>query len=216
MTETTMMRDDTAPRSGARPDAHPAARDSQTARKAMIDSQLRTSGVNEEFVLRRMMAVGREDFLPEDRRSLAYIDRSVSVEGGALAAPLFYGKLLIEASPRSKDRVLVVEGGTGYLAALAAPLVASIETVGTVDVAAGNVTGAYSLILIDGAIEQVPDRLAACLEEGGRIVAGVVLRQVTRLASGRKIAGSLALMPVEDMGIPVLHSFDIPKKWAFS
>ncbi len=182
----------------------------------MIDSQLRTSGVNEEFVLRRMMAVEREDFLPENKQSLAYIDRSVAVPGGALAAPLFYGKLLIEAAPTADDRVLVIEGGTGYLAALAAPLVASLDTVSVADAAGGNVSGTYSLILVDGALEQVPAGLAACLEEGGRIVAGLVLRQVTRLAVGRKIAGSLALLPVEDMGIPVLHAFDAPKKWTFS
>ncbi len=216
MTETTMMRDDTTLHSGARPAARPGSGESRTARKAMIDSQLRTSGVNEEFVLRRMMAVGREDFLPEDKRSLAYIDRSVAVEGGALAAPLFYGKMLIEAAPRTDDRVLVVEGGTGYLAALVSPLVASVETISADDASTGDVAGAYSLVLVDGAIEQLPAGLAACLDDEGRIVAGVLLRQVTRLASGRKIAGNVSLMPVEDQGIPVLHAFDIPTKWTFS
>ena len=47
--------------------------DTSIARKAMIDSQLRTSGVNEEFVLGRMNAVPREDFLPDDKAGLAYI-----------------------------------------------------------------------------------------------------------------------------------------------
>jgi protein-L-isoaspartate(D-aspartate) O-methyltransferase len=42
-----------------------------TARRAMIDSQLRTSGINEEYVLARMLAVPREDFLPADRASVA-------------------------------------------------------------------------------------------------------------------------------------------------
>ena len=36
----------------------------EAARRAMIDSQLRTSGVNAEFVLRRMAAVAREQFVP--------------------------------------------------------------------------------------------------------------------------------------------------------
>ena len=99
------------------------AGDTLRARKAMIDSQLRTSGVNEEFVLARMMSVPREDFLPEDKRQLAYIDRSVAVEGGALASPLFYGKVLLEAVPNADDAVLVVDGGTGYLSALIQPLV---------------------------------------------------------------------------------------------
>lgn len=190
--------------------------DTTLERKAMIDSQLRTSGVNEEFVLARMNSVAREDFLPEGKKSLAYIDRSVPIDGGALASPLFYGKTLLEAVPTSHDRVLVVEGGSGYLTALIHPLVDSCDAVSAQDAASDSLSGSYSLIVIDGSIEQLPDALAQCLEDGGRIVTGLVLRGVTRLASGRKIAGHLALQPLEDIGIPVLNAFDAPKKWTFS
>lgn len=190
--------------------------DSSTARKAMIDSQLRTSGVNEGFVLARMMAVPREDFLSQDKAPLAYIDRSIRIDGGALASPLFYGKALLEAAPIADDRVLVVEGGTKYLAALVGPMVKSLETVTASAAANGDVTGAYSLIIVDGAIEHLPDALAQCLEEGGRVVSGLVLRGVTRLATGRKVAGHLSLLPIEDLGIPILHAFDTPKKWSFA
>lgn len=194
--------------------------DTGPARRAMIDSQLRTSGVNEEYVLARMLAVPREDFLPADKTSVAYIDRAVMLganePGRALAAPLFYGKLLMEAAPTRDDRVLVVEGGTGYLAELLRPLVAELTTVSAADAASGAGTGNYSLIVIDGAIEHLTDGLAAQLEDNGRIVTGLVLRQVTRLASGRKVAGHLNLQPVEDLGIPVLPAFAAPKRWTFA
>ena len=203
MTELTMTRD---PRT-----------DTSIARRAMIDSQLRTSGVNEEYVLARMLAVPREDFLPAEKAAVAYIDRAVSLgQAGHLAAPLFYGKLLLEAAPARDERVLVVEGGTGYLAELLRPLVAELATVSAADAAAGKVSGTWSLIVVDGAIEQLPDALAACLAEDGRIVSGLVLRQVTRLAAGRKVGGKLVLQPVEDLGIPVLHAFDAPKGWTFA
>ena len=194
------------------------SRDTTAARKAMIDSQLRTSGVNEEFVLARMLSIPREDYLPADKASLAYIDRSIALgEAGHLAAPLFYGKLLLEAAPAPTDRVLLVEGGTGYLAELLRPLVAEVTTVSAADAAAGNLPeGTYSLILIDGAIEQLPEAFGAALEENGLIVSGLLLRKVTRLASGRKVARQVALSPVEDLGIPVLHGFDRPKSWTFS
>ncbi len=193
-------------------------RDSSSARRAMIDSQLRTSGVNEEYVLARMMAVPREDFVPQDKASLAYIDRSIAIGPGAfLAAPLFYGKALAEASPRRDDRVLVVEGGTGYLAELIGPLVSQVATVSAEDAANGKLPeGTFSLIVVDGAIEDLPEPLAAALEEDGRIVSGLVLRKVTRLASGRKIAGTLSLQPVEDLGIPVLRAFEKTQGWTFS
>jgi len=203
MTDTTMTRE--------RPT------DTSIARRAMIDSQLRTSGVNEEYVLARMLAVPREDFLPAEKAAVAYIDRAVSLgQAGHLAAPLFYGKLLLEAAPARDERVLVIEGGTGYLAELLRPLVAELVTVSAADAAAGKVSGTWSLIVVDGAIEQLPDALAACLAEDGRIVSGLVLRQVTRLATGRKVGGKLVLQPVEDLGIPVLHAFDAPKGWTFA
>ena len=191
--------------------------DTQIARRAMIDSQLRTSGVNEEYALARMLAVPREDFLPADKAAQAYIDRAVSLgEQGHLAAPLFYGKLLLEAAPAPTDRVLVVSGGTGYLAALIAPLVGTVTQISAAEAADLTGAGEYDLVVIDGAIEQLPEGLAAALADNGRIVTGLVLRQVTRLASGRKIAGQVNLQPVEDLGIPVLAAFAAPKRWTFA
>jgi protein-L-isoaspartate(D-aspartate) O-methyltransferase len=202
MIETTMTRD--------------AVADSYKARKAMIDSQLRTSGVNEEFVLARMLAVPREDFLPAERRALAYIDRSIALSVGALAAPLFYGKVLVEAAPRPDDRALVVENGTGYLATLLRPLVASCDTVSVDAAASGAINGTFSLVIVDGAVERLGNGLVDAIADNGRIVSGLLLRQVTRLASGRRVLGQVALQPLEDLGIPVLHAFDVPKTWSFS
>jgi len=209
MTNLTMTRDreaDTGPKS-----------DTSAARRAMVNGQLRPCGVNEEYILARMLAVPREAFLPADKAPLAYIDRTISLgAAGHLAAPLFYGLLLREAAPRADDSVLVVEGGTGYLAALLQPLVASLETISAATAVSSTGEPRYSLIVIDGAIEQLPEGLAARLVEGGRIVTGLILRQVTRLAVGRKIAGRVALQPVADLGIPVLHAFDAPKRWTFA
>lgn len=191
--------------------------DTQIARRAMIDSQLRTSGVNEEYVLARMLAVPRETFLPAEKAAQAYIDRAVSLgEDGHLASPLFYGKLLLEAAPTPAERVLVVSGGTGYLAALLAPLAGSVTEVTAAEAAALEGKGDFGLVVIDGAIEQLPEGLAAALAEDGRIVTGLVLRQVTRLASGRRIAGAVNLQPLEDLGIPVLPAFAAPKRWTFA
>ncbi|MEQ8410362.1 MAG: protein-L-isoaspartate O-methyltransferase [Erythrobacter sp.] len=192
--------------------------DTTEARRVMIKSQLRTSGVNDETTLARMRAVPREDFLPADKVPLAYTDRSIPLGGeGAMAAPLFYGKLLVEAAARADDRVLVVENGTGYLAELLRPLVGSLEVARAAEASGGTIAGHgdYTLVAIDGAIEQLPDSLAARVADGGRIVGGLVLRGVTRLASGRKIAGRVAFMPLEDLGIPAIPAFAEPKGWSF-
>jgi protein-L-isoaspartate(D-aspartate) O-methyltransferase len=94
-------------------------------------------------------------------------------------------------------------------------MVASAAVIGAADAAAGKVKGRYSLILVDGAIEQLPDSLVAALDDAGRLVTGLVERAVTRLAIGRKAAGAVALLPLAEMGIPVLAEFAAPKGWSF-
>ena len=193
----------------------PAA--SEAARRAMIDSQLRVSGVNEEWVLAAMARVPREDFVPESACGHAYIDRAIPLDGShALPAPLVAGMMLIEAAPQADDRVLLVSCGSGYLGELLRPQVAVLDTVSAADAAAqAKGMGQYSLILVDGAIEHLPAGLAGELAEGGRIITGLVERGVTRLAAGRKQGGEVALLPLAEIGIPVLREFAAPKRWSF-
>lgn len=189
----------------------------ETARRAMIDSQLRTSGVNDDIVLARMAAVPREDFVPTGTRGVAYIDRALPLDNGRrIAAPLFYGMALAESQPKPDDSVLVVDAGSGYLAALVGPMVASVEVIAPEDaVTKSRKRKTYSLLLVDGAIEHIPVGLADRLAEGGRIVTGLVTNGVTRLAIGRRSAGNVALLPVAEIGIPRLTVFDKPKAWSF-
>ena len=189
----------------------------EIARKAMIDSQLRTSGVNALFVLRRMGEVARERFVPPALRSVAYMDRAVPLDGGRwLAAPEVQGMMLQEARPKATDRVLLVDGGSGYMAELLRPLVASLDTIDPVAGARGDAgeTG-FTLLVIDGAVEQVPEALVARLAPEGRIITGIVSEGVTRLAVGRIAGGAAALLPVAEIGMPELPEFAAPKKWTF-
>jgi protein-L-isoaspartate(D-aspartate) O-methyltransferase len=191
--------------------------DMTNARKAMIDSQLRTSGVNDKFVLARMNAVPRENFVPENVRPMAYMDRAIPLgEGRFLPAPVVHGMMLSEAAPKTDDTVLVVENGSAYLAELVRPLVANVDTISAQD-AAGKARPrkSYSLILIDGAVEELSARLEKSLDENGMIVTGIVTRGVTRLATGRKVAGKIALQPVDEIGIPVLPMFAKAEVWSF-
>lgn len=187
----------------------------ETARRAMIDSQLRTSGVNEPWVLAAMAGVAREDFVPPAMKAAAYIDRAIPLgEGRQLAAPLVHARMLAEAEPTAEDKVLLVGEEGGYLAALLRPLAGSLDAV-TPGNAGEAGEGGYSLIVVDGAVGQLPEALAARLADGGRIVTGLVERGVTRLATGCKAAGTIALLPLAELGIPALPELAAPKRWSF-
>lgn len=186
------------------------------ARRAMIDSQLRVSGVNEEWLLAAFAATPREDFVPEAARGHAYIDRAIPLgDGKALPPPLFHGRMLGEAAPQPRDRTLIVGCGSDYLAALIRSLVATLDVISAAEGADKSDAGSYDLVLIDGAIEHLPAALAAALSENGRIVTGLLERGVTRLAIGRKVAGQVALLPLAEIGIPVLPEFALPQRWSF-
>ena len=186
------------------------------ARRAMIDSQLRTSGVNAEWVLRRMDHVPREDFVPASARGFAYIDRAIALgDGRFLAAPTVHGMMLQEARPTRADNALVVDGGSGYLVELLRPLVGSLEAVSPAEALAGRRRGNFSLLLVDGAVEQLPPALTRRLAEGARVLTGWLRDGVTCLAYGRNTGGDVALLALGEMGIPALPEFARPKGWSF-
>lgn len=187
------------------------------ARRAMIESQLRTSGVNAEFVLKRMSVVPREEHVPAAAKSYAYMDRAIRLDGGgALPSPLVHGMMLQEAEPQADDHVLIVDGGSGYLPALVGPLVADMTVISPEDaLKAGRKGKGASLLMIDGAVEDVPAKLASRLAEGARIITGLTTNGVTRIAVGRKSDSGVSLLPVHDIGIPQIAAFDKPKGWSF-
>ena len=184
------------------------------ARRAMVDSQLRVSGINDLPILAAFLAVPREDFVPEARRAVAYADRAVALaDGAALAPALTYGQMLTAAQPVAEDTVLVIGEPGGYLAALAEKLCAKVSLcAATGDWAA---SGAHSLVLVDGAIEAVPAGLASVVAADGRLVTGVVERGVTRLALGRKVGDALSLTVLAEADFAPLAAFAARPKWSF-
>ena len=187
----------------------------ETARRAMVDSQLRVSGINDLPILAAFLAVPREDFVPEARRAVAYADRAVVLDDAAVLAPaLTYGQMLTAAQPVADDSVLVIGAPGGYLAALAEKL---CDTVTLCSATGGEwaASGTHSLVLIDGAIADVPAALASVVAADGRLVTGVIERGVTRLALGRKVGDALALTVLAEADFAPLAAFAARPKWSF-
>ena len=207
-------------------------------RRAMIASQLRTTGVNDPAVLAAMGEVARERFVPGERVSMAYADALVPLKPGRdLNSPMAIGRLLTEAAPRSGEHALVIGAATGYSAAVLARLTGSVVAVEEdVDLAAiarealagsgvelieaplaeGARQGApYDLILIDGAVEFVPEAIIAQLKDGGRLAAAILENGVTRLAIGRKAGEGFGMAGVSDVAAAILPGFSKPRAFTF-
>ncbi len=205
-----------------------------SARQAMVDSQLRPQGASDPAVVAAMSLVPRELFVPEEQRPLAYIDRAVPLgEGRAMPSPAVLGLLLTALVPDRGERALVVGAGTGYSAAVlkeigvhavalesSAGLVAAARKRGLHVVEGplekGHKRGApYDLILIDGAVEFIPDVLIGQLREGGRLGAAVLDEGITRLVVGRKAGGGFGYHSISDSAAPALPGFQKPRAFTF-
>ena len=213
---------------------HASVPDYAAARAAMVDTQLRPEGVNFPPIVEAMAAVPRELFVTEEARPLAYIDRAVPMgDGRLLSAPVVLGKLLTEMVPLAGERALVVGCGTGYSAAVLKTM--QLQVIGLESSAAlaqrarGNgfevVEGpleegwkkaaTYDLILIDGAIEYIPDAIVAQLTDHGRLGTALIERGVSRLAVGRRAGGGFGLYTMADAGAAVLPGFAKPRAFTF-
>lgn len=187
--------------------------DFESMRRAMVDGQLRTSGVTDAWVLAAMGSTPREDFVPEAARSTAYMDRAIVLpDGSVLNPPEATGLMLQAAEVRADDNVLFVGAADGYVATLLKTRAAQVAAIQTPDDIAGD---GYSLIFIDGAIEELPDALVAAAVEGGRIVTGLNQRSVASLAHGIVRGGKVALRSFRDSGLASLAQFARKTEFVF-
>jgi protein-L-isoaspartate(D-aspartate) O-methyltransferase len=207
-------------------------------RRAMVASQLRTTGVNDPRVLAAMGSVPRERFVPPERAAIAYADALVPLgEGRQLNSPMALGKLLTEAAPQPGERAMVIGAATGYAAAVLARLVGSVVAVEEDGVLAARAKAAlagsgvtliegplaegyrqgapYDLILIDGAVEHVPGTLIDQLAEGGRLASGIVEQGVQRLAIGRRAGEGFGMTAFSDAAAAIVPGFLKPRVFSF-
>jgi protein-L-isoaspartate(D-aspartate) O-methyltransferase len=208
--------------------------DFAAARAAMVESQLRPQGVTDPAVLAAMGSVPREKFLPPETRPIAYVDRAVPMgDGRFLAAPAVLGALLDQMRPVRGERALVVGAGSGYSAAVlqtmglavtalesSAELAAQARDNG-VDAVEGRLEAGwkkgapYDQILIDGAVEYIPDAIVDQLADGGRLGTALADRGVTRLTVGRKAGSAFGYLSITDAGVPALPGFTRPRAFTF-
>lgn len=201
------------------------------ARINMVECQLRPNRVTDSRLLAAMAEVPREKFVPESLAAVAYVDDGLPIGGGRqLMEPMVLGRLLQEAEIGPEDKVLVVGCNAGYSAAVLSHLAASVTAVECdADLAAkakstlagtgvAVVTGAleqgwaaagpYDVILIDGAIAEIPAAIADQLSPRGRIVA--IKSQEGRTGAGmfyRKLGGSVSGRVLFDAVAPFLPGF---------
>ena len=217
-----------------------------TLRETMVERQIRTFDVTDLGVQARMREVPREIFVDPAFASLAYSDARLVFSGKTrreMTAPLILARLLKEARLLADDRVLVVAGGTGYAAALAAGLVKSVvsldddeslaaratanfKTLGLTN--AKSVVGSlaagapadspFDAILVDGVTQGAFGALLNQLGEGGRLIGIVSEKPGARVGKAilyRRAGGQSSPRPLFDASAGALDAFAKPAEFVF-
>src|SRR5690606_3384590 len=149
-------------------------------------------------LLRAMLSVPRELFVPDRLKHAVYVDEDLDLGGGRyLISPLTLARLLAMADIRPHSRALCVGALSGYCAAvlskLAAHVVATENDAAQVEKMRANLqqlnilnvdiqqtktltegyapSAPYHMILLTGAIDFIPEEIGMQLAMGGTLVA---------------------------------------------
>ena len=180
-----------------------AQTDIEHARFNMVEQQIRTWEVLDQQVLDLLFAVRREDFVPPQYRTLAFVDMEIPLvdhaqPGEHMLAPKLEARLLQELAVKPTDRILEVGTGSGYLTALLAkrgahvtsveinPHFSAAAAVKLADHGITNVTleigdaargwaskAPYDVIVLTGSEPVLAEEFQRSLKPGGRLLAVV-------------------------------------------
>lgn len=216
--------------------------DYETARRHMVDRQVRPNDVTDLRIQTAMEKTPREVFLPVELRDQAYVEREIAyAPGRQLLRARDFSKLVAAADPQPEDIILNAVCGSGYSTAVLAQLAEMIVSLESDEALAGAAQenllslgfsnaavitgdpwagardqGPFDLIFVGGAIEKEPDNLLEQLKDGGRLA--TILRKdgVSRGGVYRRSGDAFAFTDMFDAATSaVIPGFEKPKSFVF-
>lgn len=207
--------------------------DFATRRTMMVDTQIRPSDVTKFPIIDAMLSVPREAFVPRPLREAAYVGENLDLGGGrVILEPRTLAKMLDSLDISGGELVLDIGAAFGYSSAVIArmaqavvaveenaDMVAEAQTILS-EQGADNVIlhegplaagapehGPYDVIVVQGAVEQIPDDLLEQLKDGGRIACVFSDNALGVVRVGYKIDGDISWRYAFNAGAPVLPGF---------
>ncbi len=207
--------------------------DFSARRVMMVDTQVRPSDVTKFPIIAAMLSVSREDFVPDARREAAYVGLNLPLtDGRVMLEARSLAKLLDALDIQPGERVLDLGAGYGYASAIMVELGANVVAVEEAAMApharakldAAGCTqvklvhaplssgapaeGPYAAIVVQGAVEQMPDAILDQLADGGRIGAIFMEGALGVARIGHKADGHVTWRYAFNATAPVIPGFE--------
>jgi len=208
--------------------------DYSARRTMMVDTQVRPADVTKFPIIDAMLAVAREAFVPRHLREAAYVGENIDLGGGRVVLePRTLAKMLDALDIRANELVLDLGCGLGYSSAVAARMAEAVVAVEeNADLAeearsilsergADNVIvhegplaegaaehGPYDVIMIQGAVDDLPETITDQLKEGGRMACLFAEGRLGAVRVGYKVDGGMNWRFAFNAGAPVLPGFE--------
>lgn len=185
--------------------------DYQAARLTMVESQVRTSDVTDLNVQDAMRIAPRESLCPAGKKEVAYADAEIEYASGLyLLRPRAIGKLLQALKPRPHETALAIAAPYGCLV---------LKQIGCAcdEIAADKAPakGKYQLIVVEGAVDEVPAAWGAALTEGGRMAVIVRRGPMGKARLYERCDDQIVWREVFDAAAPFLPGFEPKAQFAF-
>ena len=210
-------------------------------RTMMVDTQVRPSDVTKFPIIDALLSVPREQFVPDNLREAAYVGENLNIGGGrTLLEARTFAKMLDALDIQPQHVVLDIACGFGYSTAVLAEMADFVVGVENdedrateaqrllsdqgVDNAAvmhaalteGSAkSGPYNVIIVQGAVEEMPAALVDQLAEGGRIACIFAEGALGVVRIGHKIDGQINWRFAFNASAPVLEGFEKAAAFAF-
>ena len=203
-------------------------------RTTMVDTQIRPADVTKFPIIDAMLQVRREKFVPDNLRETAYADAILNIGfGRCILEPRTFAKMLDAVDIQGNELVLDVGCGFGYSSAvigrfseavvaleenefiaLEAEIALASEGCLNAAVIQGKLQdGAeqhapFDVIIIEGAVDEIPMALVAQLADSGRMVTVFNQKGQGAVWVGYKTDGRISWRFACNAYAPVLNGFE--------
>ena len=214
--------------------------DTEQARHAMIEQQIRPWDVIDARVLQTFASVPRERFVPEQHRALAFADTALPIgHGQFMFKPVLEGRMLQAAGIQAEDDVLEIGTGSGFITACLAHLARAVTSIDLhadflddakaklaaldlnnvrfeqADALAYRPPQQFDAVLVTAAVAVIPEAFKQWLRPGGRLFVIQGLSPVQEALRLTRDGDSFTVDSLLETDVPYLIGAEPEPKFTF-